>query len=268
MSERAGMYRLSANELDFTVNEGVTPDGCFVLTIGGRDASREIVPVIDGCEAEYISKDTHTWRFIKDGAYLTAAEGQSARDRTIVLPEHDILTCQNAAAEVYVEQNRELCRGRRMNDCFVFTTGTVSFDSPLQALREIDEPIDMSLYLSGDTHTIGEYVAAFLTKACRDADIVRLAAVVSYASRQHPNMPETTQPVFSQTPISFNRSDIGAITASWEAAVAGWRREFPNPAWHESERLLFSLTFMSTLTDAKSPLLTLRNVFLKGETLK
>jgi hypothetical protein len=57
------------------------------------------------------------------GGYLSQAEGQQIADRTLRLPEFDVLQRQDAWAKVWLTRNERIGEGSPIAAPFVYTTG-------------------------------------------------------------------------------------------------------------------------------------------------
>lgn len=257
--------------ITFQVKEGIYDGEALSILIEGDEAAAQVMPRIEGFESIRAGEEKNLWIFkAEDGKLLSAAEGQGIRRREILMPSRNRLSYQNAAAQIYVEQNRNLCSGSDMQDCFVFTTGTVGFDMPLFALKEEKEALNMAEYFARDErrHGLYEYLDAFLAAVSGKKQELRLSVLVRYAGKPYAELPGVEQPVFFQNPVAMQPDAYDEIIGkdgTWMEALRKWRKEFPEENWKKGEKILFSFTFLSGRTGKKMPILVLPEVYLDGE---
>lgn len=80
----------------------------------------------------------------KDGAVLTAVDGQKIQYRELVLPDMDILEVQDARSSMQIKRNEQLIENIDSQDEFVYTTGDVKFANPYLPLIDSEEEIEIS----------------------------------------------------------------------------------------------------------------------------
>jgi len=252
-------------DCSFTIQECVGESGELVIrTEGARGV--EILVAPERYRPELMEDGGFRYRG-RDGTLLRADVGQAIPQRTVLLPQVSLFSCQSARATLYAEQNRNLVPGRTLAECFIFRTGEVTFPEPCFPLREVAEEVDLSACL-GRQGTIREHLDAFFASLPRDTDaLVQLQA--SHRHRLREGLPPVEAPIFLQTPVRLTAENRATLAAAWAEALSSWRkRRFDRLDWREEEGLRLELTVLSRLTREPAPMLILKNCVLPGAKLR
>ncbi|MFL5539885.1 MAG: peptidoglycan-binding protein LysM, partial [Longimicrobiaceae bacterium] len=206
------------------------------------------------------------------GSYLTAADGQTITDRTVVLPDMDILQRQDAWSTVYLTRNQILVPGRPSAEPFVYTTPEVRFSSPLfptnDSLAEVNvatvggagsSPPPVTRPLPGQLENLFAVLLAHNTQP-----ELTIQVEFSYDYPLNPSLSSVPLPVLMQAPLAVQVAGTGAGTlqemlATWSTSVEAW---FANYTPTCGGTLWIDLTIMSDLTQQPMPLLRLRSLYL------
>ncbi|HET7015008.1 MAG TPA: hypothetical protein VFI65_13920 [Streptosporangiaceae bacterium] len=270
----AGPGASSATDFEFEVVEGAD-DGNLLVTIFPGAFPGVGTPVIDiaGYKAEpaepaiegglsYIYESK-----LESGHYLSQAQGQQIADRTLVLPDLDVLRRQNAWASIWVTRNEQIIVGEsRLADPFVYTTARTKFAEPILPIIYSSTVIDIARIGQVTEPTLEEYLTLlFETLFTGVPPEVKTALVGAEATYRYPLMPgadPVVLPVFFQPLLSVVISGAGPRTMAkeWSRTITNWRiAQAPVTA---GARLHFDLTIFSSLQDQTMPLLRLRNLEL------
>ncbi|MGC3028960.1 LysM peptidoglycan-binding domain-containing protein [Burkholderia sp. DN3021] len=203
-----------------------------------------------------------------DGAYLTAANGQTIPDRTVRLPALDILQRQDAWSTVRVERNRELVPGKPSADAFVYTTPEVRFANPLFPTNDADAEVDVSKVPTGKpvSRPLQAHLDALFADLLANNTQPQIVAQVevTYEYALNAALERVVLPVLMQAPLTVNVAGTGAgtlagMTSDWAGAIDAWFSAYL-PACGGT--LWMDLTLMSNLTGQAMPLLRLRRLML------
>jgi hypothetical protein len=236
---------------------------CLCVSIMGRD---DITPQImpDVYTAERISGEGNCTNFLfkdRDGNYLLTADGQKIRERALVFPPRNILSCKNAKAEMYIEQNRRLICNSDIQTApeFVFTTGVISFKDAYAVSAEISDTIDISSYCKDD-RTLENSLKAFFAAVIAGCSSVTLLAECRYRTALNASLPPVEYPLFMQTPVVIEDGDTTRLIQDWSAVINKWLAQFPEDFQKSSDSFWFNIKF----TDKANPVLSLKNCIYTG----
>jgi hypothetical protein len=182
------------NAISFNVTQSADGED-FVLT---TDVA-EITPEIEGYETE-MAGNGFTFKFKKDGAYLTAADGQAIGKRSYLLPPRKILSSRSAVAEIISEANRNLVPQKETAPAFILTTDPTAFSSSAKCAFTVNDNIDLNeRYKKTD---IADVLADFYNEVT-DGQSAKLTAE---SRRVLPNGAE--MPLFMQLPKVFDAETL------------------------------------------------------------
>lgn len=250
--QQAELYTAQKEQICFSVKEQMYGEDLFSIVLDYEG----IQPVLAGYESE--QAETLTWVFKNEEGYLSYADGQNIRERTMQMPQKDILQYQNAVCELYIEQNSSLC-GKKMRDEFVFTTGTVSFASAVNAsciVKETDLAKDKVFGIK-----LTERLTQYLKNLCADQTMLLQAEAVC-TCRQYEKLSAVSYPIFMQARRTVCASNIEAMAVEWTKQLEEWRGKFSSKPFTEKEELAFRLIFFTNTTQV--PLLTVEKLYLAG----
>ncbi len=222
-----------------------------------RIETLHIEPRIAGYEA--VETAEHTWMFYKDAIPLSCSAGQAIHKRTIIMPRQEILQYQNAAAQIRIQQNTNLC-GRDMDKSFVFTTGTLAFDAPASGcckIRKADLAPDRE-----KGRSLSGRLARYLAGLCGGAS-VQMEASCRYTCAMYEGLSAVSFPVFLQIRTALSAANAQETADTWARRLAQWRKDFPSVEFSKKERISFTLLFYSDYENI--PLLVVEELFLDGE---
>ncbi len=220
-----------------------------------------VEPYIEGYVAKRVGENKDSsWIFCnKAGEYLSYAEGQKIKKRTMIMPEHEVLDYQNGIAEMYVEQNKNLCGGN-INELFVYTTGIISFGSAINASCTIND-VDLGQEVK-DKKMLADKLIVYIKKLIKNNSVILQGQCV-YSNKIYSNLQLVEMPVFSQTKVKIDVSSLEEVINKWILFIKDWRKDFKAFEFAQSEKLSFELVFFSVSEEV--PLLTVKNLFSVGE---
>jgi LysM repeat protein len=225
------------------------------------------------------SPDCFAFVYQKKGAgpaaYLSAADGQTIADRTVVLPAMDILQRQDAWTALQITRNEELVPGKPSAPAFVYTTPLVQFANPLHPTIDRDDAIciaDITPSAPGSgpaTRSLQAHLDALFGALLHDDREPTLTFQVSvgYDYPLNPGLTAIPLPVMMQAPLGVTVRGTGAGTlaqmiADWTGAIALF---FTTHEPLGGGTLWLDLSIMSNLTVQPMPLLRLRRLYLPLE---
>ncbi len=267
----------AATEYVFEVAEGATDEGYLLVTVLSGTPTGGGAPVvgIPGYEAvPYGPDEPDRHRYVytdvgDSGVYLSQADGQQIADRTLILPDLDVLQRQDAWASVWVTRNERIGDGPPLAAPFVYTTAHTRFAEPLAPTIHADAVIDIArVGPDGPYRTLHAHLSALFDALFADVPESVSQALIGvetrYAYRLLPDGDPIELPVFFQPPRSIVISEPGATLPKmidyWSAVISEWQAQ-QSPAT-DGARLHFDLLIMSDLTGQSMPLLRLRNLEL------
>lgn len=244
-----------SSQADFTVIEKPYASSLFSMFFDYDG----IIPYLEGYTAEQAEKNT--WIFKNENGYLSYANGQSIPKRKIIMPAKKILQYQNAVSELYVEQNHTLC-DEDIQHAFIFTTGTVSFTSIINASCEVAADNLLQNEEKDKGKTLTQLLSQYFCQLCGN-ETITLQARGSYSIQLYENLEPIIHPVFMQTKEPVNTENAESTAALWAGKIKDWRKGFPYSQFSDKEQLFFELVFFTNTTQV--PLLTVKKLYLPGE---
>jgi hypothetical protein len=297
-SENEVLFASSTHSVDpigFTISEGEKKrgnvDDALILTV---TLTKELPPrvgrplvEIEGytCEIDTDEPKKRTFYYTKDSDedsdnnYLPFSKAKTIPGRKFVLPDLDILERQDAQTEIYLTRNADIVPGKIIAKPFVYTTPTVSFESPLLPTLFNDDQINLAtIFSTGKNEPVQRtlecqltlfYEALFANAGTND---VTLQLSLYYEYSINPAIEKVRLPVYLMPPTKMAIRSGGSgesLTEIIMNQVKGWETWFNT---HSPEtkggRLIFDLTVMSDLTAQPMPILRLRGLYLAVTDLK
>ncbi|HEY6333162.1 MAG TPA: hypothetical protein VI756_27815 [Blastocatellia bacterium] len=208
-----------------------------------------------------------------DGTPLSAAQGQQAGQRQVVLTQMDILQRQDAYSTAYLKRNQNLVPGKTTAEAFVYTTPKVQFANPLFPVLDTDRTIQIAKV--GSTEPVQRPLADQLTNLFNDLlkenveQHLTFQVTCMYSYPINPDLDAIALPVFMQSPTLIQvkggsgEGSLAAMISNWTDAIKLWGRTY-EPVQKDGS-LWFDLITMSNLTQQPMPLLRLRNLKLETQ---
>lgn len=251
--------------------KGKAPSGIKYVWVIVDPDKYDVQPYEGACEGDYCF-----WYKSKvDGLPLSAADGQKAGLRQVLLTQMDILQRQDAYSTVYLKRNQDLVPGKKTAEAFVYTTPNVQFANPLFPLIDTDRIINIAKIGSPNNEPVHRTLEQQLTELFSDLlkdnvqPTVTFQVNVSYDYPINPTLSAVPLPVFMQSPVPIDVSGssssseltLAQMISNWTQAIQLWARTY-NPV-QSGGSLWFDLITMSNLTKQPMPLLRLRNLQLE-----
>jgi hypothetical protein len=209
-----------------------------------------------------------------DDKPLRNAIGQTIGDRTVVLPEMQVLQRQDAWSSVVLKRN-EFLGGKAIADAFVYTTPEVKFAAPYHPVVGSSQPVQIAELGSPDGNPVKRSLNAQLTAVfaalLKDyiADTITVQMECSYGYSINPalslvSLPDLMQPpttvAVTADPSQPQRPDLAGMIENLSGAVELWfKSNEPQPT---NGQVDFVLTIMSSMTNHPMPLVRLDNLQL------
>ena len=220
-----GSTKAIANPLAFTLRQepltidGPQPIDALLVTLAFADPLAEgLAPyvAIEGYEPEPRDATDRSRAFLlKDqaGAYLTWEKGKRIPRWSVVIPDLDILECQDAIASVALSRNEELVAGRPSAKPFVYQTPVVAFPTPLHPSVDSEAPIDLASVFAGAPERRSLFCQLSLLYealfAAAGTNSVTLGMTARYEYAISPALPKVCLPVFLQPPTRVRLAEGG-----------------------------------------------------------
>jgi hypothetical protein len=230
-----------------------------------------------------------TYVFVKDGTYLSPADGRLIALRRVRVPDLDLLAEENARAGLRIRRNETLSAQHRTNSAFVYETPELRFGSVLVPILEPDVAIRVqdSTKEPPAADKLYHYLRAFLVDVFTvaagvppsEGGVLRLEGGFRYGLDREKNeapldvtlpicmTPQTrvttappvpVPPATSQAPVP-----IATLARSLAEAVLHWFAE-RGLTGHAGE-LVLRLTLYTAQQDEQLPVLQLNDISLDME---
>ncbi len=232
-------------------------------------------------------KDDEGWAWYytekESGKILSAEDGRKIPGRTVVFPELNILSKQDAWASVHLSRNRNLMPDPKLEtaDPFVYTTSEIKFANPLHPRIDSIDPIEIERIdspseprISSLAEHLGILFKALFKSVEGSTQTILMECGYSYSLNK--KLPPVVLPVFflpstvmdieSDTKSSVAAGEDKPLVVRIEEAVMKWFDENVPLAMDGVVR--FDLTVISDMTRQQVPLLRLRNLTLDIDHIK
>ncbi|MCW3464865.1 hypothetical protein [Chitinophaga nivalis] len=208
------------------------------------------------------------------GTILKAADGQVIQDRTVVIPEMNLLARQDALTTATLKRNAELIPGKPSSEPFIYTAGPVSFANPYHPAADCPQLLNIAAINSGSSGYNITTLAAQLTNLFdallkeNSQDTISVLASCLYTYQLNDGMIPVSLPVMMQPMESIWVKDdtgtdkkLSAMIRDWADSILLWAATL-QPV-QEAGTLCIDLTLFSNLTAQPLPLIRLRNLVLE-----
>ncbi|NQX85756.1 MAG: hypothetical protein HRT67_07600, partial [Flavobacteriaceae bacterium] len=248
---------------------GTPPEGIGtpVVTIKGYDAVT-YTTFAEGSYCYYYKSQT-------DESILSAADGQVTPDRTLVLPDLNVLERQDAETTVELKRNKELVEGKPSNENFVYTTGQVGFTDPMRPTLSTQENVDMSKLGSSFNLVkrtldgqLTELFSVLLQKNSQDTLSFQMSSRYTYSQNQ--SLKAIELPIIMQPLVDVDVSGAGNVETNLAQMITNWTDGVnlwlsTHTPQSSNAVLWFDITIFSNLTSTPMPLIRLYNVSVPME---
>lgn len=213
----------------------------------------------------YRRKDT------EEEEYLSAADGQKIKERTVCLRGLNLLEMQNALAQISVIRNSclmqdsSLDQNREIAEPFIYSTGNVAFENPYFAFKDISQKLDIKPKEKECpiSHCFEELFKELFRESKGMEMKIQLEA--KYIRIIQNGLAPMELPIFLQTPICIKAGATENVTREWENRIQKWMEEHYDNKPEENSALRFDLILFSSLTPLPKKLLRFQNLwFLYG----
>ncbi|MCB0684299.1 MAG: hypothetical protein KDC32_25825, partial [Saprospiraceae bacterium] len=223
---------------------------------------------------------------------LTFKQAKGITERTLILEDLNILDYQNAIMKISVSRNEQLSPGEptdpdfmTTNPDFIYRTSEIQFPNHLVPLLDNEIGIDMAEEVLGENQPLEAYLSKFLEKLLfrQEGDVQTLKLSCSYVYSIHPSGDpdlaaeertfEIALPILLIPPYELQiKADLDpADPASFVAILAGgirsWYQNHLPAGGNLNERFLFDLAVFSKMNASILPILRLRNVYLRRDSV-
>ena len=284
----------------FTIVEGSgrveDVSDALIVTLTGTPPDGIDTPsvLIEGYETHLLSSSgdgTYRFAFRTSGThptYLPASTGQAIPGRSVVLPGMDVLDRQDAQTSASIERNRFLAGTRRSADAFIYSTGDVTFPSPLHPYVDRSTAVNIAAIGSTTpvTRSLDDQLRALFTALLFDGPVPKadnvtfqVEATYAYPLNTTLNADPVPLPVFMQPPLTValkssaseapsgnghlgdndQPTTLDEMQAIWVRRLIGW---FDERVPLDGGSIALDLTIMTNLTATPMPLLRLRGLYL------
>jgi len=268
-------------------------DSALLITVAAYDAQTPSsnFPWIDieGYTRQEVSDGIYTYVSDDDGSPLSFADRATVSTRSVIFPERDIMSEQNAWAAVAIRRNEELITGKTTTEAFIYQTPLVRFNNPLIPLLDSRDTIDISALPNAQpTDTLANYLANLFINLFEQAPAgiqgIKLEADYGYTLQDREDGNEIMVPIAMvpfaeiQLPDDYDVSacvdDSNSVFAFDSSAsfvcnltnlLKNWlANRLPSRA---NGTFYFDISIFSTFNATQMPLFRMRDLFLRLDKL-
>ena len=223
---------------------------------------------------------------------LTFKQAKGITERTLILEDLNILDYQSAIMKISVSRNEDLSPGvptdpdfKFTNPDFIYRTSEIQFPNHLVPLLDNEIGIDMAEEVLGENQPLEAYLSKFLEKLLfrQEGDVQTLKLSCSYVYSIHPSgdpdlaaeertfeiaLPILLIPPYEvQIRADLDPSDPASFVSILAGGIRSWYANHLPADGNLNERFLFDLAVFSKMNASKLPILRLRNVYLRRDSV-
>lgn len=210
----------------------------------------------------------YIYRYKDTEEYLSPAEGQEIKERTVCLRGLNLLEMQNALAQISVIRNSclmqdsSLDKNREIAEPFIYSTGNVAFENPYFAFKDISQKLDIKPKEKKCTISccFEEFFKDLFRESCGKEMKIQMEA--KYIRNIQNGLAPIELPIFLQTPVMVKAGATKEITREWECKIQQWIYEHYENNPEENSSLRFDLILFSSLTPMPKKLLRFQNLWI------